>query len=905
MQTQVGGFVKSVDYNESTGVLTVVGADGKSHTYNVSKNLPSYTLEVTADGKVVLKKDGTAVSTGTLPSSFDPTKLTVATDGTVNYDGKATGVKVPTGGNGAMVAIKDGDTVIGYTITIGQESAKFYVVDAMPLKGLVFKPECYVGGIPSVQSSNVAYTKWTAGAYDMTKPTKIGETYSILAETPQSFITPQIWAYYHMNPASVSMDQVAAMSFISDDKAYYPASRASVINPTANKEKSSVYTDADGQRFLKVAMDAKAELIPSAGTVAVYALQVTTKKIGDNDAKVITSDYATIHKSTVTDLILKTHIGNADLALYGQAVDRADAVNAKAGKAEQAIVEVADYKVATDETLNLATKIKTFCKIDGVAGEMKNVKDYGLKYIYTASNYITGDNETPQNEFFNMTDAQKGIVNPEYKGANAENTVGREPLIRVELVDTTKVTPQVVAVGWIKTEIVKGVTGGFDKEFPQGTYYYGCEDFTGSLTVINMNDVYKEAKMSKEDFHKAYKLDKDANGIVLAKGSTGKVTEKEDAGETTTFLLDWTVTPAQAFALSATTTDMFATVTYKSVDGTRNNITITFKATIAMPNGAIGNAQKINEYWFDNKTFVKLDVKEPIGTATTSFIVNLYNVFEGNKIVVDGVSESFESFDATKLASKFIFAKSNDNQIVVVKNSEGKEDSYKLSRNLDRTELWAAKGTAAAEKIATIGANGDVTYNHIGLNAQALLNKSAYNADPFTATVEIVVTNECSQVLPLSNQFFNVKFLRPINVIDKGTGTLKDATTNTATIDMNALLKLTDWRGEDFAVTPADFYNYYGITGISIDEDNIMTTMNQTGDATKLLKLVNEKIEVHYTYAIDKTKSPVTYGNVVYKNNGTAVHSSFKLFIPVKVKYTFGEVSTNVTLTITPTTGQR
>ena len=905
LQTQVGGFVKSVDYNESTGVLTVVGADGKSHTYNVSKNLPSYTLEVTADGKVVLKKDGTAVSTGTLPSSFDPTKLTVATDGTVNYDGKATGVKVPTGGDGLMVAIKDGDTVVGYTISIGQESAKFYVVDAMPLKGLVFKPECYVGGIPSVQSSNVTYTKWTAGAYDMTKPTKIGETYSILAETKPSFITPQIWAYYHMNPASVSMDQVAAMSFISDDKAYYPvpSSRASVINPTANKEKSSVYTDADGQRFLKVAMDAKAELIPSENTVAVYALQVTTKKVGDNDAKVITSDYATIHKSTVTDLILKTHIGDADLALYGQAVSRADAVNTEAGKANEAITATADYKVATDETLNLATKIKTFCKIDGVAGEMKNVKDYGLKYIYTASNYITGDNETPQNEFFNMTDAKKGIVNPEYKGANAENTVGREPLIRVELVDTTKTTTQVVAVGWIKTEIVKGVTGGFGKEFPQGTYYYGCEDFTGSLTVINMNDVYKEAKMSKEDFHKAYKLDKDANGIVLAKGSTGKVTEKTDAGETTTYLLDWTVTPAQAFALSATTTDMFATVTYISEDGTRNNITITFKATIAMPSGAIGDAQKITQFWNSGKTAVNLDVKEPTATPATEFTRNLYNVFEGKKIVVDNVSESFTSFTADKQNSAFYFSAKNKDVEVTVGT-----DTYKLSMNDTRTELKATKG-GVTQTIATI-TNVDAVTSNIKYEyetsdfAKVLLNKSAYNDKPFSAKIEIVVVNDCDEQLPLSNKEFDVKFLRPINIIDNKDAELQDATTGGASIDMSKLLSLSDWRGVAFTVTPTNFYTYYGVTGITINKATIMTNLNQTGDAMKLLKDVAPDIDVTYTSTIPTTAAGLL-GNIVYKNGGHTVTSPYKLIIPVTVNYHFGSLTENVTLTITPTVGQK
>ena len=912
LQTQVGGFVKSVDYNESTGVLTVVGADNKSHTYTVGKALPSYTLEVTADGKVILKKDGTTVSTGdikfpTIPTpapAFDPSKLTIGTDGVIKYDGSATGVTIPKSTSGTMVAIKDGDATIGYTITMGQESAQFYVVDAMPLKGLVIKPECYVGGIPSVLSSNVAYTKWTTGAYDMTRPSKDGETYSIVANTPVTYITPQIWAYYHMNPASVTMNQIAAMSFISDDKEYYPVSRASQLAPVANLEKSSVET-VDNQRYLKVAMDAKAENIAGAGKVSVYALQVTTKKVGNNDAKVITSDYGSIHKSVITDLYLTTKVGASDVRLYGQKLTRAGADNTLAGHAKEAIDAPKDYTVATDGTIELYKLINAYATIDGGATPSKiNVKDLGMKYVYTASNYITGGNETPQNEFFNMADAKKGIVNPEYKGADAENTEGREPLIRVELVDTTKANNPVVAVGWIKTAIIKGTTGGFEKVFPQGTYYYGCDDFTGSLNVINMNDVYKEAKMSKEDFHAAYVLKTDAGNVVLADGSTGIVTTKPDAGSTTTFLLDWTVTPGEVLALSATTSEMFATVTYESKDGTRNDITITFKATIVMPSGVIGDAQKITQYWDPNKKFLKLDVKEPIATAANEFVAQMYSFFEGNKITVDGVNTAFTSFAAANLKSKFVFAITDATKTVKVGS-----DTYTLSvkTNGNNSELWAAKGTAAAELVATINGdmtaatNGVLTYNIAGTNAKVLLNKSAYNVAPFTAAVKIVVTNDCDEVLPLTNDVFDVKFLRPINANDKETATLQDATTAGAKIDMSQLMNLTDWRGKDFALTPADFYNYYGVTGITIDKAKIMTNMNQTGDTKKLLSEVTTKIDINYTYALNKSATPVTYGDLTYYNNSGTVTSSFKLYIPVTVKYTFGEVTANVTLTITPT----
>ena len=64
---------------------------------------------------------------------------------------------------------------------------------------------------------------------------------------------------------------------------------------------------------------------------------------------------------------------------------------------------------------------------------------------------------------------------------------------------------------------------------------------------------------------------------------------------------------------------MFATVTYESVDGTRGDITITMKASIAMPSGVIKNDQKITEAWSPDKSYVKADVKEPVTVAAVSY----------------------------------------------------------------------------------------------------------------------------------------------------------------------------------------------------------------------------------------------------------------------------------------------
>ena len=699
------------------------------------------------------------------------------------------------------------------------------------------------------------------------------------------------------------MDQIETLAFLSADKDYYPVSRAAEMNPIANKAKSKVETEKDGQRYLKVAMDADAEKIPAmnSGKVAVYALQAKTKAIGGEEAKVITSDYASVYRVVMKDFVLKTLVGTDNKVLYGQTTPRTGTTpNALAGKAEEAITAAEDYTVATDGKLELAKLITTYYKENGGTEliKMENVEDYGLKYVFTPSNYIGGaNNETEQNTFFNAADAALGTINPEYKGQDSEATENREPLLRVELVDIA--TNQVVAVGWIKTKIVKGTTDGFPVEFNKGTYYYGCDNFDKSLSYIDMNDVYAKAKLNKTEFHNAYKLKVDGSGnIVLGTGSTGVVTEIKDDPATATNVLNWVVTPAQALALvKASKAEMFANVTYESVDGTRGDITITMKAGIAMPNGVIKNDQKITQAWSADKSYVKADVKEPVTTAVTDFKLDLFDVFEGRKVVVSDVNDTnFPSFAKDKLTAKFIFSGAN---VVTIGT-----DKYTFTVTANGTQLNASKNGAVATKIATIDAEGIITYNKDDKNAQTLLNKSAYNVDPFTAGIEIVVTNECDEILPLTGNKFDVKFLRPINVVDLKSAELQDATTGTAKIDMSKLLGLTDWRGKAFAVTPVDFYNYYGVEGanaIAIDKDKIMTTLNASEAAPKLLKDVAPNMSINYTCNLQKTADDITYGDLVYENGKFTINAPFKLFIPVTVKYTFGEVTSTVTLTITPT----
>lgn len=897
LQSQIGSYVKSVSYDPATGVLTVVDGADKSYTYNLPQmqTLPEYTLEVTTDGKVILKKDGQQVSEGQIefpatpeaPEAFDPSKLTVGEAGIVLYDGKETGVAMPA--SSSMVALKDEDgNIYAYTITVNENgqlsTATFYVLDAVPLKGLVFKPTCLVNGVPSLKAANISYNEWNLVSAEVSKD---GETFE--KSTKSSYITPQIWAYYHMNPASVTKAQMASMTFLSDDVESY-SSRTAAMNPTVDFEKTEVTED----RLLKVAMNANAEEIPDLdkNKQALYALQVTTKAVGDKKPAVITSDYASIYKVGMSDFLLKVNIDGTNETLYGQSETRNGMGNSMAGEAKDAIVSDADFNVEFEGTKNIADLITVYYKENGAGDyiKMDKIADYGFELRYSASNYLGGDAaDTEQSSFFNTADAKKGIFNPEYNGADNRNTIGRKPMIRVELVDTE--ANQVVTVGWIKANIVDGEVEGFGETFNKGEYVYGCANFEAKLTYLDMNDVYAKAGLSKEEFHNAYTLKGHGTATIeLTTGSTGTVTEVTSTEETQTNIVTWSVTPAEAKA-NAKDGKIFATMTYESNDGTRGDITITLEATVAMPNGGVDNSSKIAQAWFNNYTYIKADVNEPVATPAADFTIDLLNVFEGRSVTISGVDSKFTSFTADKLTTKFQFGETDDVKIGT--------DVYTFSVSSDGLTLKATKNLIT-QVVATMDNAGVITYG-TSEYAKVLLNKSAYNDDPFTVGIEIVTTNDCSQVLPLDNNTFDVKFLRPINAYDKETAELTDATTGTAKIDMSKLMGMTDWRGEEFADSPVNFYNYYGISNISIDKQNIMTTLNASEESPKKFSEVAPKMNIDYTMAT--TLADGTYGDVVYANNDHTFHESFKLYIPVTVTYTFGSVQTVVTLTILPTVG--
>ena len=258
--------------------------------------------------------------------------------------------------------------------------------------------------------------------------------------------------------------------------------------------------------------------------------------------------------------------------------------------------------------------------------------------------------------------------------------------------------------------------------------------FTTDVQFMNV-DVYNALGLKKDEFYAIYKLNDAKTNPATGDNSVGKVVELQDPEGTQTILVEWTIDNADL--LAAKEGDTFTKKVYYSATGRKDVVIILTTGKVHKASGTIG--AKNTNLWSGNS--IEIDAKEPIANNKATLAdFDFYSVFMGNKIVTT-VDSKFTDFQPTQLNDpKFVFAEANG--VVTAKQKITVDGvDYYVYRNADGDKLMGTKGTTgSAEEVAVI-AGSKVTYNKTDV-AKALLNKSAYNENPFTATIEVVITNK-------------------------------------------------------------------------------------------------------------------------------------------------------------------
>ena len=807
------------------------------------------------------------------------------------------------------------------------------------LKALVFSPEYYYQGIEAFEMATYKFKPKTVETVDPD-----GNYKTDAPTTASAFFNyaPDMTASYFLNPANAKVENKAELfSFISADKEY--KTRATGAKRDFRVEKVdlsksgmvTVHTKYNGDAVKSIAAD---------NQVTVLALQYK----GVNGT--VTSDFAAVRATAYTDLQLNlASVPHACNHLYGTAME---AINHAAQ---------ANLKYNDDKGIDLRELINTDRVYQGgtCQGWDKNakedlVKQAGFKYSFELIGYHKGVNETSQSAhaaiaadgYTMRAQMPEGGKQQPYgysaeKANNLQNpaTMNREPLVRVILTDT--VNNKIASVGYLKFKITDKDTQDQQQVFPMATvttpYTIDCGDENVMKQDLKWFDIEEQIiaqlSLSKTQFETTYdyegaaldldQFDKaELNATALHPVNKIGVVQHTtmDVNGTETEVLKWAVNNQKAYAAfksgktSLTTyirftkkTDATSVAKPDYVNSADKYVYVKFTWTPSAinltPSTAFDNDSKIVSYWYGpskleaGSGFAEIHGNvEAVGStdnkkngaetaaADDEFVFNISNTLKGNKLAVNEMKAPYAGLNS-KLVLTYEFI-----------------TGHGLYANADGSKIFT--DPLLANLVATLDkATGVVSMKGCSKAAKELLNAYAPKIGEvntldkvLTARVKVVATM-CGDIdVPVDNKEFDVKFIRPISITD-ATAKFVDGVTTTAKLN----LTFVDWRGYNFTgtrVPNSNYFTYYGVKSIALDIPNAKTNLNNNWN-DKLSDLTN-KIKLDFNAPTAAQIAAQDFGTITYSNNGSTV-GTFQVKIPATVTYDWGELKTEVVVTIEKT----
>ena len=572
---------------------------------------------------------------------------------------------------------------------------------AKQLKSLVFVPDLYVDGI---EATEYTYADYVAKASSLINGKKLDGKYYAYGKDDKDVeakVLNGYWVYnpgtkkvnnkdvpdrivvnpasvvtYKMNPSTADVTAETPLTFISDDKEFVNVNttKASVKDP-----KNVRFVSAENGE-LKVDFTAVGEAANKKGEegyVSIFALQATVKN-GEGQDTTVTSDFARLLTNPLTFQALAFTKADYTSTLDCGAQDHIYPT------LKEAIENAPSVKVKYDETLDLQTVVTNHFTSRKYTTHADYAKvypnnDYGVTYSFVGVDYLIGTNVTSETQHVWLNGdvftpcgvtTDKGERDTNAIGAAAFTSVGRRPIVRVEM----KIGSKVVLAGFIKFEIVKQSDYKVADPF-EWTYRFFCGGFTNKTTWSQMeNNVIRLSGLTKEEFCQMYAIEPeiDANGDVVKdlddhviavqyiKGADGKfhalpyvvtsgnttttykkygtVCEVKDAVPgTTTDILEWTIGLADLSEIyrakdHKTTIYVRYTLNGKPATTEYDGIFVPLTAIVDKPVSNV--SKKLSNYWFNNGASAKINVAVPHATAledpTKPWITDINQVLEKN-----------------------------------------------------------------------------------------------------------------------------------------------------------------------------------------------------------------------------------------------------------------------------------
>lgn len=838
------------------------------------------------------------------------------------------------------------------TLTVdGVEEGTVVINLSRILKALVFAPELYLDGVEATKyeyldGNYVTLEGQVAGDYfdewkgevvrynipDLNRP--VAADHYTLGSKDE--------VVYHMNPSSAAEDDYD-YRFLYDNPEYI-STRANGAGVTVNYL-NKVKEDGD----LKVTYQLESpELLAGKGgehtessNISVMALEAKT--LNASEEKTITSDYAAL----VPVVESLQAIAFIDYTTNENPACPKDLYNT----GEEALKNVAtlDWEY-NGGTLDLSQLLQvhylsqnwTLPATSGVHQSMgydEVVERYGLKWQYQMLPYTLGTNQTSES-MYGMVDQNTGEFTPcmvvgENDGAGDEtgngniaqqpiaegseegvSAIGRRPIVLVTLENEDG---DIVLAGYIKINITREMneTGVVVDSWEAP---YVCDGFSNTFSWADMSDeVIEMLHMSISDFRDAYSMVpgetyiKDANNeMKLVSGNIyGTMIEHKDAQvPTTNDVVEWAggITELNNILAAADAREFTLYAKFISnKDGGINYVYVGMTIKV-VEKPEVKFVERIDRYWYpeskankEERDTVRMNVPRPTNAGIGSWEVLDYfkdidEYYVGNQVQIE-LTDAPQNvwYNLTTLGTNyyFRFAATQDNLV----GPAG--ETYILSTNPTGSILYA-NGTAIAE---INPATGVLDYQD-NATAKEVLNLWGHAYPNTYAKVTLVATyDDCD--LPLGDETFNVRFLRPLDITPGNDANFIDAQANGSEVFLGDLFGLVDWRDQAVIVgslgtytsameNGCPLYDYYHIGEMRVLLDDV--TCNLNGNPDDLLSVVAPSVDLSVNggtisggvaYFNIANANDLNNFSIVYRNNEANVRD-FDMIIPVEIEYAWG-----------------
>ena len=953
LQSQIDQLKKTIDEINSQitagSVLTDVVKNDNGITVKLS-NGKTYDITNGKDGKagsVVKIVDGVwyidDVSTGLNAKGDkgdkgDPgTPGTNGTNGTNGTDGKdgayylpkedgyfykvdgntetKTGIMWKTASNDAITAVMgEEDLKLGHVLKSDGTYGEYTISLSSNLRGIVFMKDgdsrAYVDGVPAIRISSFEYKALSAGATNDKETEK-------WTEGDTKVVNPETYAYYHVNPANASEEQLKNLIFALEANGDFIKSRANASKDFAAKPEFVEFKDG----ILKV----KVNVTGTPATkekITTVALQAQRK-----NGETVTSDYVTIFKKDMDPLYLadveKINKSTPEDYHYRRGTVGINQKDAEAGaKVKDYLVwskdaqkkEVVDTVVAYNGQLDLSTFVGVHQKSSTGCSVVKDLTPLGMSIKYeVVKNYILGDNKTDQKDFVTVT--EDGIVTPKVFNTTGQAAIDRTPIVRVSLMNGSNV----VQVAYVKIKIVKPSEIKPAKDpipLTVDEFKFVCKKNGVSETTVEQINVqlYNKLGMSKNEFHKAYPFFTDCTHVKADVG-TVKAKEETDAEGGMTYLYTWTIENEDlwkhageevsneiVFKNAATNaTDSVVVVLKSKIKGVKKTYNV-WKTKGEVPAGE--NAHYYAEYWNATKEYAKLNVQTPNENETDAskclFVSDLNAPFynKDGQLYLDESITNLQYFFCTGTDGVAAIKDINGTKVTFTVSADGLElhASAKVGDVIYTNELIATINNAEATGVYDVKRKNSIVLNKESELAKYLLNTNKlYTFIGAKANVCGEPTKEVSITFD-GKDHFQANFIRPINITTNANDNFIDGVDfgeKGSFITIEDLISPSDWRidaktGKNRLFkdhkTYWDFYGPFTVEAL-IDEAKC--------DLNGELQAVPATIVLAQSDATSMGGANSKYGFITYRNNGAGVQNAFNLYIPVKVKYGWGEIVTD------------